>query len=86
MTTGITGSRIRLQSRVDRISLATLMTRSISHRYISHRTAQGIRILEEITTEITRTVIIMADTEMTVTMAVIEIMTVIITAVTETMT
>ena len=72
MTTGITGSRIRLQSRVDRISLATLMTRSISHRYISHRTVQGIRILEEI---------IITETDSAITTAATEIMTVIITVV-----
>ena len=72
------------------------MIRSISHRYISHRTVQGIRILEEIIITETDSAITTAATEiMTVIMAVIEIMTattmavmatVIIMAVTEIMT
>ena len=74
-------------SREHRISLVTLMIRSISHRYISHRTVQGIRILEEIIITETDSAITTAATEiMTVIMAVIEIMTVIITAVIETTT
>ena len=79
MITGTTDSRIRLQSshsREHRISLVMLMIRSISHRYISHRTVQGIRILEEIIITETDSAITTAATEiMTVIMAVIETMT-----------